>query len=140
MSARGLMRAGTSTEAPKVDLLGAAGITAVEDHPIGQAEDLGYPDEISDMVGRAAYLANWTADECLLPSEDGERDEAAVFDRYYFAAHDAAPVVVDELPGGSSAEVAQQEAQRHVARKRAWCKARGVKYVVHVDPLLAAFS
>jgi hypothetical protein len=134
-----MMSADTSTS-PKVDLFVGTGITVAEDHPIGRPEDLGYPDAISDMVGRAAFLSPWTEDGCVLPGEDDEDGEAATFDRYYFATDGEEPVLVDELPGGSAVEVAEQETARHVAVKRAWCKARGVEYIVHIDPLLAAWS
>jgi len=44
------------------------------------------------------------------------------------------------LPGGSQWEVAQQEAERQTAVKRKWCEARGIRYIVHVDPLPRQFS
>jgi hypothetical protein len=122
-----------------VDLFAGTGISAAEDYPIGQAEALDELDEISALVGRGTYLANWTADECVVPDQDG-RDEAAEFDRFYPASPEGPAVLVDMLGGGSKVEVAQQEADKQVKLRRDWCEARGVEYIAHVDPLLRAFS
>lgn len=129
------------TANPETDLFQGTGITAAGGCPISQAEDIGEVDAISELVGgRVAYLESWTAEDCLLPAHENERAEARQFDRYYFASDGQEAVLVDALPGGSEVEVAQQEADRQVALKRKWAEGRGVRYIVFVDPLLAAFS
>lgn len=133
-----MMAADTTTQAPTLDLFDGTGITGAED--LGQLEDLGYPDAVDETVGRSGYLSNWTEDECLLTSENDAGGEAAEFDRYYFPTDDEAHVLVDMLSGGSTVEIANQEADRMVALKREWCEARGVKYIVWIDPLLQNFS
>jgi hypothetical protein len=113
---------------------------ATDDEPAvetGQLEDVEDGlDPISDEIGRTGYFANFTADGCLLPADEEDHAEAAVFDRFYFAlvAGDE-PVLVDILPGGSEAECAAQAAARHVDIKRQWCEANGVTYRVEAELL-----
>jgi hypothetical protein len=136
----------TMIEAPKLDLFDGTGIAGGEDQgdAPGQLGDVGWPDAISDEVGRPGYLSNYLVDECLLPAEGNEecllstdrddRSEPALFDRYYFpGGAGGEPVLVDMLPGGSEVERAAQEAEKRVALKREWCEARGVTYKVVVD-------
>jgi hypothetical protein len=128
------------TDAATVDLFEGTPITA-GDEPLaaigrladagepGTIADAGQPDAISETVGRPGYLSPYTEPECLLAVE--HRREPAVFDRYYFSTGEGGPVYVDTVPGGR--ERASQEAEKHVAAKRAWCKKRGAKYVVFVE-------
>ncbi|MGA2164350.1 MAG: hypothetical protein ABSH36_07765 [Solirubrobacteraceae bacterium] len=89
------------------------------------------PDSVSETVGRPGYVEDHVEDECVVPSDDVEgRDEPAVFDRYYFPVDGAEPVLVDLLSVGSDVERREQEAWKHVALKRRWCEARGVRYEV----------
>ena len=60
-----------------------------------------------------------------------DRDQARVFDRYYFPTGDGKAVYVDTVADGI--ERARREAEKRVAAKRKWCKKRGVKYLVVVE-------
>jgi hypothetical protein len=121
-----------TVEAPKIDLFGGTGIAGGEDGSDdvpGQLDDLGWPDTISEEVGRTGYLGEHTPDECLLST--GEPGE---FDRYYFPDEDGGePVLVDIILGGSEVECAAQEAEKRVALKRDWCSAHGMTYKVIID-------
>jgi hypothetical protein len=102
--------------------------------------DLAGGDPVSEMVGRPGYLSDLTVEGCLVPSSKlGER-EAAVFSRSYYPVDGEERVLVDTLSGGSKAEVAEQEAAAQVERKRSWCKATGIRYIVFIDPTLSDFS
>ena len=119
-----------STDAPKVNLFDGTGIA--DGAVIGQLQDdgqpdairdAGQPDAISEAVGRAGYLSRYTE-----AFDDGHE---AVFDRYYFPTGDERAVFVDTVSGGL--ERARHEAAKQVARKREWCKKRGVTYMVVVE-------
>jgi hypothetical protein len=130
------------TEAPKVDLFDGTGITSSDNGlgVVGHTEDAHLPDAISDDVGRPGYISLYTEHECLLPLDptvSENNHQPAVFDRYYFAAGDAEPVFVDTVPGGP--ERAEQEAKKHIAVKRRWCKKRGAKYIVRIDDATTYF-
>ena len=114
-----------STGAPKVNLFDGTGIA--DGAVIGQLQDARQPDAISDAVGRAGYLSPYTVAD--LASDEGH--EAVVFDRYYFPTGDERAVFVDTVSGGL--ERARHEAAKQVARKREWCKKRGVTYMVVVE-------
>jgi hypothetical protein len=118
-------------EAPKVDLLADRGI--VTDDVMGELRDVEYLDGVSDTVGQRGYLSPYTAEDCLLPAaSDSEQRPAATFDRYYFPTDDGQEqVLVDVVLAGAARD--EQEAAKHVAIKRDWCKARGMKYLVVLD-------
>jgi hypothetical protein len=102
--------------------------------------DLAGGDPVAELVGgRRGYLAELTVDDCLLPSGRGPR-EPAVFDRCYYQVGAEPRVLVDVLPGGSQAEIGEQEAQRRVSEKTAWCEANNVQYIVFVNPTLTPYS
>ena len=65
-----------------------------------------------------------------------DRDQARVFDRYYFPTGDGKAVFVDTVPDGL--ERARHEAEKQVAIKRKWCRGRGVKYMVFVGDTVTA--
>ncbi len=126
--------AGTITEAPRVNLFDGTGIVADGDEGVqlGELHALGWPDKISDEIGRPGYIEGYVLDGCLVPAEDNREREPAVFDRYYYTDDGHAPVLVDVLSGGSDLDCEMQEAEKHVALKRKWCKARGMTYKVVV--------
>ena len=120
-----------STDAPKVNLFDGTGIAdgavigRLED--AGQADaisDAGQPDAISEAVGRPGYLYPYEV-------AVDDRDEAFVFERYYFPTGDEKAVFVDTVPGGL--ERARHEADKQVALKRKWCEKQGVTYMVVVE-------
>lgn len=89
------------------------------------------PDWVSDSLDRRGFVEDHVEDGCVVPSEDVDgRGEPATFDRYYFPVDDAEAVLVDLLTVGSDIERREQEAWKHVARKRRWAEARGVRYEV----------
>jgi hypothetical protein len=122
-----------NTDTPKVNLFDGTGIVGENDGvaPGQLVGGPGYEDEIREL-GRHSFLVNYSAPECLVPSDYGEDEEEAVFDRYYFPVDGAEPVLVDLVPGGSDHERAQQESDRHCARKRDCCESRGITYMVVV--------
>jgi hypothetical protein len=119
-----------STDAPKVNLFDGTGIDGArigrleDDGQPGAIRDAGQPDAISEAVGRPGYLYPYEV-------AVDDRDEAFVFERYYFPTGDGKAVYVDTVPGGI--ERARQEAEKQVASKRKWCKKRGVEYMVVVE-------
>ena len=54
-----------------------------------------------------------------------------MFDRYYFPTGGEKAVFVDTVSGGIERE--HQEAEKHCAAKRKWCRKRGVTYMVVVE-------
>ena len=121
-----------STAARKVNLFDGTPI-ADRDAPIGRMvddgqpgaiRDAGQPDAISEAVGRPGYLYPYKV-------AVDDRDEAFVFERYYFPTGDEKAVFVDTVPGGL--ERARHEADKQVALKRKWCKERGATYMVVVE-------
>ena len=124
-----------STDAPKVNLFDGTGIA--DGAVIGRLEDdaqpdtirdAGQPDAISEAVGRAGYLYPYEV------AVDDDRDEAFVFERYYFPTGEEEAVFVDTVTGGI--ERAEKEAEKRIAAKRAWCKKQGVKYMVVVEDVV----
>jgi len=75
-------------------------------------------------VGRPGYLYPYEV-------AVDDRDEAFVFERYYFPTGDEKAVFVDTVPGGL--ERARHEADKQVALKRKWCEKQGVTYMVVVE-------
>jgi len=117
-----------------------AGAPPLDFSPNKAIIDITASDPVSEQVGRPGHLVDLTVDACLIPSDRGGT-EPAVFDRCYYRGDDGEEqVLVDTLSGGSEYEVSQQEAEKHVALKREWCEAQGIRYLVHIDGLLAAFS
>ena len=117
-----------NTDASKVNLFDGTGIA--DGAVIGQLQDAGQPDAISDAVGRAGYVSPYTVAD--LASDEGH--EAVVFDRYYFPTGGEQAVFVDTVPGGL--ERARHEAEKQVAMKRKWCRQHGVKYMVVVEDVV----
>ena len=112
-----------STAARKVNLFDGTPI-ADRDAPIGRMvddgqpgaiRDAGQPDAISEAVGRPGYLYPYEV-------AVDDRDEAFVFDHYYFPTGGEKAVFVDTVSGGI--ERAHQEDEKQIAAKRKWCKKR----------------
>lgn len=83
---------------------------------LGQLRPVDQLDGVSDTIRQRGYLTPYTTGEWT-------------FDRYFFED----PTLVDVVLAGAPRD--EQEAQKRVAEKRDWCKARGARYLVVVDEL-----
>lgn len=150
----------TATAADGTDLLAQYGFTGasaamsgalVDGHdfyPDDEAgpHDSGYQgekDTISDAIGSVEYMSNFTVSECF-QQLDGAQTEPEVFDRYYFPPQvdgytGLAPLLIDVLEGVTPEELRQQQEDKHVAFKTAWCRSHGIRYAVITDTEDAAF-